>query len=209
MQLSSKRQKLQIKQQQNYSAEACSQSPQTSMMTPLGVETSSNMLWSRWREEVEEEGEGLVSEVGSKAISVSMHAGRGRGRLSVNSCCWLVFQENCLALNRAKLLRKTQSDIWKSQCSIWGELVDMERSTTWELEALENRREAVRQPLCLLQSQTSPLVDNTNNIQGISWDRPTIFSQLYNDDEMVTSTNSPCSGVINVAACLPIWVRWD
>ena len=85
------------------------------MMTPLGVETSSNMLWSRWRDEVEEEG--LVREVGSKAISAIMHAGRGRGRLSVNvdSCCWLVgwlvVQENCLALNRAKLLRKTQSDI--------------------------------------------------------------------------------------------------
>ena len=113
MQLSNKRQKLQIHNNKNYNVDACSQSSQTSMMTPLGVETSSKMLWSRWREE-EEEGELLVREVGSNAISASMQAGRGRLSVDVtdkDSCCWLVVQklfENCLALTRARLLRKEQ-----------------------------------------------------------------------------------------------------
>ena len=63
------------------------------------------MLWSRWIVV------GLVREVGSKASSASMKA--GRGRLSADSC-WLVVQklfENCLALTRARLLRKTPLDI--------------------------------------------------------------------------------------------------
>lgn len=96
------------------------------MMTPPGVETLLKKPRSRWMVR------GLLRKVGSKAISARMEAGRGRlwiglGQVvevvepGVQGKGWLVV--NCLALNRAKLLRKRSPQgigmMWKEAPESW------------------------------------------------------------------------------------------